>query len=180
MMTRHLSEGELVDLALGATGKDREHAAGCASCSFRLEELQQGLALARKADVPEPSPLYWDALRRNVSRRIAEEPRPLANWGRLLPLVAAAAALLAIALSGGHALRQLRHVSAPVLPSWSALPPEEDDPGLVVLEGLARTEGELTAWEEGRGLGAFLADLSEADELALADGLRTGTEEGDL
>lgn len=180
MMTRHVSERELVDLALGAgTQAEREHASGCAKCSSRLAELAEGLALTRQAEVPEPSALYWEALRRNVSRRIAEEPRPLAGWGRLVPL-AAAAAVVALALSSGRALHPTRETPAAVLPSWSALPPEEDDPGLVVLEGVALGDGDLTAWEEGRGIGAFLAGLSDADGSALAERLQRGTEEGDL
>jgi hypothetical protein len=180
MTTRHVSDPDLADVAFGA-GKDadRDHAEGCAACSSRLEELREGLALARRAEVPEPSPLYWETLRRNVSRRIAEEPRPLAVWGRLLPLAAAALVVVAVALSGGRALHPTRE-AAPALPAWSALPPEEEDPGLVVLEGVALGDGDLTAWEEGRGLGAFLASLSDADERALAERLQQATEEGEL
>ena len=179
-MNAHLSENELLDLTLGE-GKDadRDHAFACAACGSRLAELRQGLALARKADVPEPSPLYWEALRRNVSRRIADAPRPLAAWSRFLAL-ASAAAVLAIALSSGRTSHTPVEGPAPALPAWSALPPPEEDPGLAVLEGLAHADGDLTAWEEGRGLGAFLAELSETDERALVDTLRTGPEEGDL
>jgi hypothetical protein len=179
-MSPHASERALLDLALGEGKRaDRDHASACAECASHLAELRQGLALARKADVPEPPPLYWEALRRDVSRRIAEEPRPLAGWNRFAAL-ASAAAVLAILFSSGRATRRPVDAPAPVLPSWSALPPTEEDPGLVVLEGLVRSDGDLTAWEEGRSLGAFLADLSEADGRALADTLRGGIEEGDL
>jgi hypothetical protein len=180
MMTRHASEGELVDLALGVgEGAHREHAASCAACASELARLEAGLALARKAEVPEPSPLYWEALRRNVSRAIAEEPRPAAGWGRIVSL-AAAALVVALAVTGGRALRPGGHVPARVLPSWSALPAEADDPGLVVLEGVALSDGDLTQWEEGRGLAAFLSELSEEDGRTLADGLQRRTGEGDL
>lgn len=179
-MTRHVSEEELVDLALDAGAEDaRRHAEGCSTCSSRLSELREGLALARRAEIPEPSPFYWEALRRNVSRKIAEEPRRFASWGRLVPL-AAAAGLLALVMTGGRALRAPAAGEGPVLPSWSALPAESDDPGLAVLEGVAMTGGDLTAWEEGQGLGAFLGALSEADGRVLVDRLREGRKEGDL
>jgi hypothetical protein len=180
MTTRHVTEGELVDLALGGGSRaDREHAGSCPACASRLAELCEGVELARKAEVPEPSPLYWEALRRNVSRRIAEEPRSLAVWGRLLPLLAAGLVVVAIAISAGRVLHPTSEAPRAV-PSWSALPPEDDDPGLVVLEGVALSDGDLTVWEEGRGLGAFLADLSDADERVLADTLREKAQEGEL
>jgi hypothetical protein len=179
-MTRHVSEEELVDLALEAGAEDaRRHAEGCSTCSSRLSELREGLALARQAEIPEPSPLYWEALRRNVGRKIAEEPRRFAAWGRLVPL-AAAAGLIALVLAGGRALHSPAAGAGPVLPSWSALPAEGDDSGLAVLEGVAISGGDLTAWEEGQGVGAFLADLSEADSRVLLERLREGRKEGDL
>jgi hypothetical protein len=180
-MTRHVSEEELVDLALDAgAGDARRHAEGCATCASRLSELREGLALARQAEIPEPSPLYWEALRRNVSLRIAEEPRRFALWARLVPLAAAAGLLAFVLAGGGRALHTPSAEKAPVLPSWSALPAESDDPGLAVLEGVAMTGGDLTAWEDGQGIGAFLADLSEVDRRVLVERLQEGKKEGDL
>jgi hypothetical protein len=64
-----------------------------------------------------------------------------------------------------------------VLPAWSALPEAEDDPSLLVLEGLAAGDGGLGALDEGGGVGPFLASLSDEDDRALADTLR-GTGQG--
>jgi hypothetical protein len=58
----------------------------------------------------------------------------------------------------------------------------EEDAGLAVLTGLARSEQgvDWTGWEEGRGLGAFVAGLSEEESEALVAALRVGLPEGEL
>jgi hypothetical protein len=176
-MTRHVSDESLPDLALGGGSEaDRAHVAACAPCATRVEETLAALALARRADVPEPSPLYWEAMRRSVGRRIAEEPRPAPRWGWLGPLAAAAAAVAVFALATGRT-QAPPAPPAPALPAWSALPAAEDDPSLVVLEGLVVAEGDLGELDEGRGVGALLAELSDDDYRALADSLR-GAEQG--
>ena len=70
-MSHHLTDETLADALLGTAGGDAlEHLRSCGACAGRLAEAEAGLALARRDEVPEPSPLYWEALRRNVSRRI--------------------------------------------------------------------------------------------------------------
>ena len=177
-MRRHLSEQSLLDLAESGGGSaERAHVAACVTCSSRVEDLRATLAAASRADVPEPSPLYWEAMRRNVGRRIAEEPtRSWSAW--LAPAVATAAvAVVAVALTIGRPVVP-RPVVEPPLPSWSALPPAEDDPSLAVIEGLAMADGSLGAMEEGRGVGAFLAGLSDEDYQALEESLRNGGKGG--
>jgi hypothetical protein len=176
-MTRHLSDESLFSLAEGGgTEAERAHVAPCARCTERIEETRAGLALARRADVPEPSPLYWEAMRRSVGRRIAEEPRrPL--WAWLAPLAATAAALAVVALTAGRSPAPAA-LPTPTLPAWSALPPAEDDASLEVLEGLAVADGELGTLDEGRGVGAFLAGLSDEEYRALADSLREAGQGG--
>ncbi|HSD28760.1 MAG TPA: hypothetical protein VLL75_15765 [Vicinamibacteria bacterium] len=170
-MTRHVPDGSLLDLAEGRGSEaDRAHAGACAACASRLAEVRSALDLARGADVPEPSPLYWDALRRSVARRIGEEPRTGPRWGWLGPL-AAAALVAAVVLTTGRT-----HAPSPTpasgLPAWSALPEPEDDPSLAVLEGLAAGDDALGALDEGGGVGRFLASLSDEDYQALAESLR--------
>jgi hypothetical protein len=142
-----------------------------------VDEAALGLALTHEAEVPEPSPLYWEAFRRQVGRRILSEDRTSWRW-RLVPLLAAAAALVVIvpSLKPGRAPGSL----APVVPGWSALPPAEEDPGLVVLQGLAASNPELAPPREGRGLAELLGDLSEEESLALTDALRKKLKEGEL
>ncbi len=68
--------------------------------------------------------------------------------------------------------------SAALLPAWSALPPVEDDDGWAVVGGLA--DGELANWDEGRGLGAFVAGLSDEESEALVAALHVERPEGEL
>lgn len=171
-MMRHLSDEAVLDLAEGG-GRDtsRAHVVECAPCAERVEEARAGLALARRAEVPEPSPLYWEAMRRNVERRIAEEPRRGSRWAWFLPLAATAAAIAVVGLATGRATAP-GPSPEPLLSAWSALPPEDEDVSLDVLEGLAVTTGDLGPLDEGQGVGAFVAALSEEDVGALAQSLR--------
>jgi hypothetical protein len=171
-MTRHVSDESLADVAEGGGSEaDRAHVLACRPCAARVEEAQALLALARRTDVPEPSPLYWDAMRQSVGRRIAEEPRRAPRWAWLGPLAAAAAVVAVFALATGRT-HAPSATPAPALPAWSALPPAEDDASLAVLEGLAEAEGDLGELDGGRGVGAFLAELSDDDYRVLADSLR--------
>jgi hypothetical protein len=169
-MTAHVSDDALVDLALGeGAAPDRAHAGSCADCARRLEEAKGALELARRAEVPEPSPLYWDALRRGVSQRIAEEKARRRHFAILVPL-AAAAALVAVVFTWPAS--RPRDAAPPPLAAWSALPLVEDDDSLRVLEGLALASGELAEWDEASGLGAYLANLTDEESQALAETLR--------
>src|SRR5688572_13920319 len=98
-MQRHVSEEEWVDLLSGGGDPEaRHHVARCASCARTLEELQGAWESAGDAEVPEPSPLYWESFRRGVGRRIDEERRgngPLALWPRWALLTAGTFAVAA-------------------------------------------------------------------------------------
>jgi hypothetical protein len=178
-MSRHLSDESLLRLAQGGDAEeDRAHVLACARCAERVEEARAGLLLARRADVPEPSPLYWEAMRLRIGQRIAEAPRRSPGWAWLAPVLVAAAAILVVALTTGRA-----HAPAalppPTLPAWSALPPAEDDASLAVLEGVAIADVDLGTLDEGRGVSAFLAGLSDEEYRALADSLREAGQGGE-
>jgi hypothetical protein len=157
---------------------DWAHVAACPECRARLEDAKSGAELASRTEVPEPPGLYWEALRRNVSRRIAEEPEKASPWGWIVPLAAAAAAVLVIGISlvdrapapGGAAM---------TLPAWTALPPVDQDEGLLVVSGFAADEALDWELEEGQGLGAFVASLSEDESEALVEALRAEGPEGE-
>jgi hypothetical protein len=168
-MSKHLSNERLIDvLERTASPRDREHARSCDVCRARVEEATQGLDLAREGDMPEPPPLYWEAFRRQVSRRLATEGRA-GWWWRLGPALAAAAALLAMATS--HTPRGPEPVPlSGALAVWSALP--EDDPGLSVLSGLAANGVELVGVRMRGDLAEELVGLSDEDSQALAEALR--------
>ena len=178
-MNRHLSDELILSLAQGGgASAERAHAMDCQTCAEQVEEARAGLDLARRADVPEPSPLYWEAMRLRIERRIAEEPRRSPRWAWLAPILATAAAVAVVALTTGRA-----HAPAalprPTLPAWSALPPAEDDASLEVLEGVAVADGDLATDDEGRGVSAFLAGLSDEEYRALADSLREAGKGGE-
>ena len=182
MTAGHLGEEGLVDLMDGvADAEARAHASSCLHCRARREQAAGGLERAREADVPEPSPLFWDAFRRQVDERIVAGDREPA-WRRIAfrgtaPWLAAAAVLVAAAavtLPRGTSTGRAETPDAPVLPAWSALPAEED----VALEMLAAVVPGATGLgplAECDGMGDCLAEaatLSEEDSLALEDALR--------
>jgi hypothetical protein len=177
-MTRHLSDEAVLDVAEGREDAARRaHVDGCPDCRERVETVLSGLDAARRADVPEPSPLYWEAMRRNVGRRIAEEPRRAPRWAWLAPLAATAAVVAVGFLATGRGPSP-QASPAPRLAAWSALPAEEDDAALEVLEGLAATQPDMEPLDEGRGVGAFVALLSDEEQAALAASLRGAGEKG--
>lgn len=168
-MLEHVRDDELMDAAEQTASADvRRHVEACASCRERVEEVAAGLDLARAADVPEPSPLYWEAFRRQLGRKVGAERqrwRPAA-WAPAL--AAAAVAVIAIGLFTPN-----RPPAAPAstLPAWSAaLPSAEDDGGLAQLSTLA-TEAEDVALAGCSGVADCLSGLSEEETMALADAL---------
>jgi hypothetical protein len=182
MTAGHLGEEALIDLMEGvADAGARAHASSCLHCRARLEQAAAGLELASEADVPEPSPLFWDAFRRRVDERIVSGDREPA-WKRLAvrsmaPWLAAAAVLVAAAavtFPRGPAAGTAATPAAPVLPAWSALPAGEDV-GLEMLAAVVPGNTGLGPLTECDGMGDCLAEaaaLSEEDSLALADALQ--------
>ena len=107
-----------------------------------------GLALARAADVPEPSPLYWESFRRQVGRRIVEEAprRAVARVAAPAFATAAAASSSALLFVRGGPRGSARAGAAP-LPAWSALPPAEEDAGLRRAPGRRGSRSSIAAVE---------------------------------
>ncbi len=178
-MAAHLSDEIMTELLKGSSSLEQEaHLAACEECASRLGQAGATLDLALQAEVPEPPGLYWEVLRRNVSRRIAEEPRRRLPWGWLVPVAATAGAIVVALSLGGHSPGPSGAPQA--LPSWSALPPMEEDLDLVVVSGFALENDELAEWDEGRGIGAFIVALSDEESAALVEALRVERQEEDL
>lgn len=172
-MSIHLSDETLIDLLEeSAGGEARRHAAECPLCDARLGEAREGLRLAGSAEVPEPSPLYWEHFRRQVGRRLESvEPRRWPGW--LWGSLAAAAAVVTVAVWLPRTPAGVVQPLAPSLPAWSALPPSEADEGLLVLAAIAPGAGDaLGVVADCRDLGSCLADLSEEESRMLAEALR--------
>jgi hypothetical protein len=173
----HVSDAEMMDVLEGtARGRVMAHVAGCAKCRGRLDEARGGLALAVPAEVPEPSPLFWDALRRRVSEGINATPAARPSRFALRPVLAGA--LVAAAAVAGVALLAPRTPVTPptsvaaALPAWSALP--EDDPNLEVLEGLeTQVADAVPATAECHDWAQCVAGLDEDEGRALATALRS-------
>jgi hypothetical protein len=178
-MTSHVSDDAVVDLALGAgTVTERAHAGSCAACSRRVEQTLEALELTRRGDVREPPPLYWQALRRSVGRRIAEDGHRTRRLAFLVPL-AAAAAVAAVLLAGPATRRKGPSVVEPRVAAWTALPAEDNDDGLLVLEGLALTDAGLPDWDASAGLETYLAGLTDDESRVLAETLRESGQGGE-
>lgn len=170
-MGRHLADEELMDVLDGVgAAKARRHLEECPRCATRVEEARGGLALARQAEIPEPSPLFWERFRRGVDRRITVGD-PL-SWKRVFFAPALATAAVLVGVVGFLSLRVSRHEMPSLLPAWSALPPADEDEGLAVLEALAPAADDLGPAGACTGATECLAELSDDESLALAEALR--------
>lgn len=174
-MSGHLSEETLMDVVdATADPRAREHAQACPSCRTRVSEAAEAWTMAQGTDVPEPSPLYWAAFRRQVDQRIHRET-PRRRFVRfLLPLAAAAGLVWAVA--GPRTISPSPVASPPVatvLPAWSALPPVDEDPGFEVLQAMASGGSDLALAYDRGGIHEFLWDLSEEESRALAERLQS-------
>jgi hypothetical protein len=166
----HLDAGTLADVLFGRASPDAlDHVRACGACQERLAEAEEGLALARRDEVPEPSPLYWSALRRNVAARIAEEPQRAWRLSWLVAVGAAALAAIVLVRAPARPPEPAPTASAAaLLPAWSALPPLEDDESAPVLEG-ALADAEAAAWDLGEGAATFVAGLTEEESAVVAE-----------
>ncbi len=172
-MSVHLSEEALMDVVDDtADAGGREHAFACPTCRARVGEVAEAWALAQRSDIPEPSPFYWAAFRRQVEQRIHGERRGRRVVQFLLPLAAAAGLVWAVASPRTISPRPV--ASPPVailLPAWSALPPVEEDPGFEVLQAVASGGSDVASSYERSGIHEFLSELSEEESRALAERL---------
>jgi hypothetical protein len=81
----HLDETQLLDALDGGPDEAAAaHIASCASCAGRVGELHfvlQSMRASGAADVPEPSPLFWEHFPARVSRAIDAKPERPAWFG---------------------------------------------------------------------------------------------------
>jgi hypothetical protein len=93
---KHFSESKLLDAAEGRLAVDRQrHAGECVACARQVDDLRSVLTRAVEAEVPEPSPLFWNHLSARVRGEIAHEAPSRWGWASGLqrwPLAATAAA----------------------------------------------------------------------------------------
>jgi hypothetical protein len=183
---RHLDAAELVDLAEGADrGAQNQHLAECVECRRHVEELVATLSAAREADVPEPSPLFWDHLSARVHERVAAEPPARPRWiDRWIPqvpgftrgglgiavLTAACAALLVAVIL--PSMKTAQPASSGVSTSTAASPQPQITTTEPALPVAATNERLSLADDPELSLMANLAEDVDLDDAA-AEGLTT-------
>jgi hypothetical protein len=109
---------------------------------------EEVISKLREAEVPEPSPLFWEHLSQRVHDAVAAEPVPSRSWSDRINLawaggiVAIAMVVLAVTVS----MRHVPVVSGPAVgapqvvadaTASSTLPPLEDDASFAVMGELA-------------------------------------------
>ena len=121
-MTSHLSSQEFVNALDGALVDARQsHLDGCASCQAQVQELRTLLEdAAPGADMPEPSPLFWDHFQARVLTAVQDETAPARqawwkNWADARTLVAVSVTIVAVVASASL------YLSRPVTPGPDAL-----------------------------------------------------------
>jgi hypothetical protein len=114
----HLNLDERLALIEAPDEPRHPHLAACARCRAEVDAGRSALAEARSVPVPEPSPLFWDALSRRVSERLgAEEPaRAAFGWRFWRVFVPLAATVGAFVIAVG-----LDHEARPPLPAPSSV-----------------------------------------------------------
>lgn len=166
----HLTPDELVDLVDGSLSRERAaHADTCDACRREAIAMQQLVAEVRGVEIPEPSPLFWKHFSARVhARAAAEVPRSLLSL-RWRPVVAAAAAVVAVLVLAGEVWRRGAWSPSPGVPEVAGV-----DAGAVTDDSAEPTLIE-DAWEV---LSLWLADLGGDDaEQAAAVAVAPGTAE---
>jgi len=143
----HLSPETLLDLADGTRADGTEpHLAACERCRLELADLRVVLSAAAHADVPEPSPLFWDHLSARIAAAVeAESHRAPARWTwlispwRIAALACAGVVLIAVTLTFRTAPGRPDHANEVADQMLLAEPPLAlgDDPSLSLIADLA-------------------------------------------
>jgi len=174
----HLTPEELLDLAEGSRPlSSAPHLTACEVCRQQLDELR-GVMAALDADVPEPSPLFWEHFSTRVRDAVAAEsaPRWWSNAGRWSWGLAAAMGVVVVAIAVALTVRTPPPVThAP--PAIAEVPggdvgsaPAADDPSFSLLGDLAGGLDWDAAAEAGISMAPDTVDTAVHD---LNDGERT-------
>ena len=139
---KHLSTAEFVDEVEGRLPEARRtHLGACGACAAQAAVLREAIGVAQQADIPEPSPLFWE----HMSGRIADAvrgttPEPQAWWRHPAWAIACSVVLVAAVLIG---LRDARVPPPARTASPSALAPAAasigEDPAWNLLTDVAST-----------------------------------------
>jgi hypothetical protein len=137
----HLSSEDFVDLLDGVRSQTSEqHLSECDRCRREFAGLREMMAAATSADVPEPSPLFWEHLSARVQEAVAQEVPAAGEWSGRASLfggwwvraaagVAVGALVIAAAVTLGSRPDAPRALPAPAKA-------EPDPAALTALQGL--------------------------------------------
>lgn len=156
----HLTPEQCVEAAESARTEFQAHLTTCAHCAMQVAEMQRLMAdVSLAAEVPEPSPLFWNHLSARVREAVDAEPAPMSWWrAQWRPLAAIAGVLGVIAI-----------VAVMKAPMWSR------DAAPVTVAALAETAPEETA-SESDAVWNMISDVAStmpADQVMDA-GMRPG------
>jgi predicted transcriptional regulator len=183
----HLTEAELVDLMDGVLPDGRRaHIQACAACQARATDIEWALGRAAWAEVPEPSPLFWNHLSARIHDAVAS-PEVAAGperawWGRAAWVgLGSLACVVALSIS-------MRGPGAPSPPVVGNVPaathaanPESllaDDLEADQAWALVRAVADQVAWDDTQDAGispgphaaeSITLELSTPEQGALAD-----------
>ena len=156
---RHFTESEFIDLLEGSLPAERvRHQDECAICRTQIEHLRAALASGSSADVPEPSPLFWNHFAQRVDQGIGSHDAR-AGW-----LAGLTSILVLIAVMS----RETRHneIIPAATPAATADPLfEPDAPGTDDGWEAVREAAEHSAWDDAHA--AALAPRPDAADRAI-------------
>jgi hypothetical protein len=114
---KHFSPSEFIDFTDGVLEPSRAaHADGCAACRAQAALVQDVMRTTSSAEIPEPSPLFWDHFSARVRDGVAAEPRT-AGWAlagmRGWASMAAAVAIVLAFVSAAWVMRDARNAPSP-------------------------------------------------------------------
>jgi hypothetical protein len=175
----HLSDIEIVDLIDGTLRADRQrHVDGCDACRAQAEGLRSALLHASDADIPEPSPLFWDHFSARVHDAVHDASpeesgrwfsRPTLKWA-IAGALATVVLVTALWQASAPSLRTAGTSGAPPLVAVSASDVDIDafDPDTDQAWALVRAVADDSTWDDDDAEGGFAVRPGSA-ERAMAD-----------
>jgi hypothetical protein len=188
----HLSPEDFVDLVEDVRAEaSLPHLAQCARCRDQLADTREAIAASAEADLPEPSPLFWDHLSARVREAVEREARADAPFARasavrtwwLRATAGVAACLVAVGVVASLRPRDVVSVTTPAgqpgghaspgSAPLAALPASPDDPSFDLVADFGGTldwddlREQMTDAPHAGGLDATVGalDLGERQEL---------------
>lgn len=168
----HLTHTEFIDLLEGSLPAERaRHADECGMCRTQVDQLRAALASGAEANVPEPSPLFWEHFPVRVCDRIGSADRHRAGWLaamtsiRALTAAGAIAAIVLIAVMsrGAREDANLPNSETAIVMVDPLLEP--DGPGSDEGWAAVRAAAEKVAWDDAHAAG--LAAQPDAADRAI-------------